>query len=565
MRTGWKLALCLLVCCPQQLRGEEPLALNPQLQKLAEAFFNWRQSEQPSAADDITRVERPAGWLPRFGPSDLAIYRVRYREFLDQLSALPREGFSQQDEVDAMLLASAIKRVGWELDVLRVPQRNPQFYLDQTLGSVFELLVLSTPMTAQRLQEIILRLRHFPAVLEDGRANLSESVRPFALVAVENLQGMEPYAGVEQKEDLQEAAATASQALAEYREWLQRNLAGMAGDFGIGPRAYQWFLANVALIPHTPDELLALGRQEWNRSVAWDTLERSRNRDLPPLPVFTSLSAQAEASLRHEGEIRAFLQSQDLMTLPGWLRHYRNREMPAYLKPIAFMGVTDDLTSASRLDQDAYSYIPAPSPDLPFFQRSAAMDPRPLIAHEGIPGHYFQLALSWANPDPIRRHYFDSGANEGIAFYAEELLLQAGLFSFSPRSREIIYAFMRLRALRVEVDIRLATGEFSLEQAADYLARTVPMDRHTAAQEAVFFAGNPGQAISYQVGKNQVIEFLAAARLDQGEAFSLRQFHDALLVNGNVPIALQRWQLLGRDEQIGRLQSLQARPSTVPE
>jgi len=252
------------------------------------------------------------------------------------------------------------------------------------------------------------------------------------------------------------------------------------------------------------------------------------------------------------------------MTVPDWLMHYRNRPLPAHLEPLAFLGVTDDLTSETRLDEDAYSYIPEPSSELPFFALSAARDPRPLIIHEGVPGHYFQLALSWANPNPIRRRYIDSGSNEGIAFYVEELLLQAGLFDFSPGSREIIYNFMRLRALRVEVDIRLAIGDFTIDQAAEYLARAVPMDRETARDEAVFFAFNPGQAISYQVGKLQILRFLADARLDRGDDFSLRDFHDYLMANGNVPIALQRWEYLDRDDDVLRLDALAGEAVTVP-
>jgi hypothetical protein len=253
------------------------------------------------------------------------------------------------------------------------------------------------------------------------------------------------------------------------------------------------------------------------------------------------------------------------MTVPDWLMHYRNRPLPDYLEPLSFMGVNDDLTSETRLDEDAYRYIREPSPDLPYFSLSAARDPRPLIIHEGIPGHYYQLALSWANPDPIRRRYIDSSINEGIGFYVEELLLQAGLFNFSPRSREIIYSYARLRALRVEIDIRLALGDFSIEQAADYLARAVPMDQETALDEAVFFAFNPGQAISYQIGKLQILEFLADAKLDQGDEFSLRHFHDFLMRNGNVPIALQRWEYLGRDDAVLRLDALGGKSVTVPE
>jgi uncharacterized protein (DUF885 family) len=71
------------------------------------------------------------------------------------------------------------------------------------------------------------------------------------------------------------------------------------------------------------------------------------------------------------------------------------------------------------------------------------------------------------------------------------------------------------------------------------------MDAETAREEASFFASEPGQAITYQVGKLQILSFLADARRAQGDRFSLRAFHDYLLENGNVPIALQRMELLG--------------------
>jgi len=61
-----------------------------------------------------------------------------------------------------------------------------------------------------------------------------------------------------------------------------------------------------------------------------------------------------------------------------------------------------------------------------------------LFLHEGVPGHYMQLALAWAHENPIRRQYYDSGAQEGIGFYAEEVILQAGPWADSPRSRGLI-------------------------------------------------------------------------------------------------------------------------------
>ena len=233
--------------------------------------------------------------------------------------------------------------------------------------------------------------------------------------------------------------------------------------------------------------------------------------------------------------------------------------MPAYMTPLDGVAEADDFTSPARLDQNCVRYISPPSADLGYFALADAKDPRTGIVHEGVPGHYFQLSLSWAHPDVIRRHYYDSGANEGIGFYAEEMLLEAGLFDNSPRSREIIDNMMRLRALRVEVDVKLALGAFTIAQAAEFLQKTVPMDSRTAHAEAKFFASTPGQAISYQIGKTQILRFLADARKQQGDRFDLETFHNFLWVNGNVPIALQRWEYLGLKDDLETIEKMRPR------
>ena len=560
----------------QQESTEQLINAKRIIQPLAREFFEWRRVQQPASGDDIPRVERPDGWLPDFSPAALESQREDYLRFFEAVERIDTSGWNASQQIDLRLLTAAIQRVHWELDVLKAPHRNPLFYVDQTLGSVFELLVIASPMTSSRAENILLRLDHFPTVIKAAKSNLDEPVRPFAEATIATLDGigdrllrmqggLEPVFNEDQRTRLAKSVSTATKALQKYSKWLQSRLDTMQTAFAMGPHAYQWFLINVALIPYTADELLAQGQQAWSRSVAWDVIEQNRNRDVPPLSLFQNSEQQKQASFLKENEIRAFLESRDLMTVPDWLGHYRNRPLPDYLAPLSFMGVTDDLTSETRLDEDAYSYIREPAPDLPYFQLSAARDPRPLIIHEGIPGHYFQLALSWANPNPIRRRYIDSSINEGIGFYVEELLLQAGLFDFSPRSREIIYSYMRLRALRVEIDIRLAVGDFSIGQAAEYLARAVPMDQETATEEAVFFAFNPGQAISYQIGKLQILKFLADAKLDQADKFSLRHFHDFLMQNGNVPIALQRWEYLGREDEVLRLDALGGKPVTVPQ
>ena len=245
------------------------------------------------------------------------------------------------------------------------------------------------------------------------------------------------------------------------------------------------------------------------------------------------------------------------MSQPATLRHYLNAPRPPYLEPVRWLGVSDDLTGPDRLDQDGVSYVPPPSPELPYFYRANAADPRVGVVHEGA--HYQQLVLAWAHPRPARRHFYDSCPNEGIAFYNEEMLTQAGLFDDAPVTRRIIYNFMRLRALRVEVDVRLAVGELSIDGAGAILEQRVPMDRETARAEAAFFAATPAQGLSYTVGKLQLMRLLADVRATQGASFSLREFHDWVWRNGNVPFALLRYERLGDRSELDRTDELRAR------
>jgi hypothetical protein len=539
-------------------------ARDPALQNLASRFFTWRATVQPCTGDDIPRVERPGGWVSPVAPEALRDERRIYAEFKFMLQQLPRSGWNRSDSVDYLLLRSAIERVNWELNVLKIPFRNPEFYVQQTLGALYELLLISSPMTDLRTEDILRRIESIPATLRFARANLTEPVQPFAKLAVGELgdararlyrmaSGLQGVIKPQYNQALAAGVDSASTAIEAFVKDLQSQIPAMPAAFSPGTEAYAYFLKTIALIPVATVDMLTIGKTEFDRAAFSEMMEGMRDGGIPDMRIFSSADEQIEQSRLDEIAIRKFLDDRDILTVPSWLKHYRNRLMAPSIAVFSSLGVADDLTSRTRLDEDAISYIPAPSPGLSFFRMASAKDPRPIIIHEGIPGHYFQLSLSWANEDSVRRHFIDSGPIEGWGFYVEEMLLQAGLFDNDrPRTRETIYRFMRLRALRVEADIRLALGEFTIDQAAAFLEKTVPMAKQGALNEAAFFASTPGQAISYQIGKAQIEAFLRDARLRKGEGFRLRDFHDYIAKNGNVPIALLRWEYLGlRDEVAG--------------
>ncbi len=537
------------------------------LDDLARDFWAWRAQEQPVSTDDIPRIERGTEWTPQWSPEVVAGYRKRLVGFEEQWRGMDASGWPVARQVDYRLMGSAIARVRWELEINRGWQRNPAFYVDQTVGAYMHLLLPPGPFGGARSRQIVATLEGIPGTLEGARKNLTEPAAPFGKLAVRQLgdirpelmksvSELKPHLEAAEAKRLDAAAEKASAALESYREWVMQKLAAMAAQSGVGREGYVFFLKNVALLPYTPEELLQIGHQEWARSVAFQTYAEHANAGKPEIAVVPSEEAWIALEVKDEAYIRRTLEEKNILTVPPGMKHYTYRAMPGYLKPLEGFGEADDLTSVSRLKEDGIRYINPPTPEAGFFNKTMQEDPRPLIVHEGVPGHYFQLALGWQQPDVIRQHYYDSGANEGIGFYSEEMLQEAGLFDDSPRTREIVASFMRLRALRVEVDVKLALGEFSMEQAAEYMHRTVPMDLQTARGEVALFATSPGQAISYQIGKTQIMDFLAEARRQKGEGFRLREFHDFVWVNGNVPIALQRWEYLGMRDQVARADSL---------
>jgi uncharacterized protein (DUF885 family) len=522
------------------------------LEQLSDDFWIWRAKYAPFTGDDVNRIERPGGirdWSRariEQQRKDLAGFEARWKKIDPAQWPIP-------NQVDYKLIGSALARVRWELDVNPRWKRDPNFYIAQTLTALAEALTIPAPYDEARSREILTRIENIPSILTQGSENLEDPPAPFANVAIQNLDRIRERlrkmasslvgSTTLNRDKLNSACERAADALEKFQQQLQERLPKLPQQTALGRDSYVWFLRNVALMPFTPEELLAMGRQEWNRAVAFEAYEKNRNKDVPLLKIATDINSWIKDAADKELQIRKFLEERGILTVPDWIQHYTLRPTPEYLRALGFTE-NDDFTSPSRLKENCIRYVPEPSDKLGYFWRATAMDPRPITVHEGVPGHYFQLCLSWKHEDPIRRHYYDSGANEGIGFYAEEMMLQAGLFDDSPHTREIIYNFMRLRALRVEVDVKLALGEFTLDQAAKYLHEKVPMDEQTARQEAIAFATGPGQAITYQIGKLQIMKFLAEARMQQGDKFNLRAFHDFVWKNGNVPIALQEWEFL---------------------
>lgn len=527
---------------------------------LSEDIESWARVAAFRSSDDIPRMRRSPDWLPEFTPESVQDRRTALSRFRARLEATALPEGDVAAAVDARLLGSVLDRVQWDLDVLGNWERDAVFLVGQILGPWFDLLLPRPPFSSEVERGLVVVARSIPERVAQARVNLERAgVGDLARAAALELDGIharfaasvEGLEGVVSSEilaELRAAVPAAGEALAGFAVWLQGSAAGFAPSTPVGRERFVWFLRHIALIADEPEDLVRAALQDYRRSVLAEVVTRNRYRDAPPAPIAADIEAQVARQEDQEAEVRAFSESEGLLSQPATLGRYHVAPMPAYLEPLRFLGVSDDLTDQDRLDVDGVSYMPDPRPELPYFYAANARDPRLGIIHEGA--HYKQLALSWANPDPIRRRYVDSVANEGIAFYNEELMLLAGLFDDAPHSQEVVHNFNRLRSLRVVVDVNLATGAFTLDEAIDFFVRLVPMDVETAREECAMYLATPGLAMSYHVGKQQLLRLVTDAIVAQGDDFSLRELHDRVWANGNVPFSLQRWEILGDREDV---------------
>jgi hypothetical protein len=526
--------------------------------------------QQPRSHDDIPRIERNKNWKPAWSSQDVAGYQNAISDFQIRWKAIDAGTVnslkvSKESWVDYQLIGSAIHRVYWELDYLKVWQQQPRFYIDQTAGVVFDLL-LPIQVNDEIVRDVVFALNFTEEILSSGIKNLANNaVKAYAVVAIDLLKNIENQLNTMSKElaefvdqDLADALEVSTKkaigAFVNYREWLISNLDSFKPISAIGKDNYEWFFKKVALVPFTTHELNMIGELEWDRAVVLEQISLNKHKKIAIPAIPSSAAEQVKNEANDERQVRQFYAEQGILSQPQTLKHYLNAPLPAYLAPIKWLGVTDDLTGPSRVDEDGYSYVPEPHNKLPYFYAANARDARAGIVHEGA--HYQQLAISWRHERVLRRYYYDSGVNEGIAFYNEELLLAAGLFDDKVHSQTVMYNFMKLRAMRVIVDVGLATGRLDIASATAYLEKKVPMDHETAYEEAVFFSSSPGQALTYQIGKTQILKLFSDVVSDKkakSEAFNMQEFHDYLWKNGNVPLSLLRFEFLGDVSEIGSI------------
>jgi len=534
------------------------------LHKLANDYYNWRNENDPVSSSNAglhTWDDR----LADFSPAKIAERAQHVRALLDKVRAMKIDTWPKDEQIDAILFRSQLENVDFQNRVLKFERTNPQTYIGECVSAIFSLLKKEYDTPRKRALSATARLKAMPPMLKQGLTNLRNPVKLYAKLAIDSARSIDPLLkdslmaldvdlAPNEHEELIKARDAALSAAHSYADDLEKRMPKMVEFVPMGEASYNYYLKRVLLLPLDAREVEMIGRVENARYRALEALlpdpkladpDPKRAANIPP-----DQASFLKAYESRETEMINFLKEHNLISLPNYLGPFQIRQLPEAFKPTSPGGFMNPPGVYDK-DSTGFYFIPTYNPQSKnFYIRAAIEDPRPILGHEGIPGHFLQLSIANHLTDEIRRQHQDGVFVEGWALYGEEMLMRTGLYPNNSPAQGQILRLSRYRGARIGVDVNLHTGKWTFEQAVKYFMDAGGLDREAAEGEAAGAASNPHQKISYIIGKWQIMNLLGRYKDRQGDNFRLGQFHDDLIKNGSLPVSVIEWLLLDDDSSI---------------
>jgi uncharacterized protein (DUF885 family) len=549
---------CLMLAFVPSLIMAQTNSSPEALRRMALDYYQWRNENFPVGSSD-QGLHTWDNKLTDYSQTAVASRRQHVKELLNQVRAMETKAWSKDDRIDWLLFRSELEGVDFFDRVKNPIEADPQTYVDECSNGIFSLLKKEYDTPRNRALAATARLKLMPAMIEQGKKNLQKPVRLYAQLAIDSSRSIDSLfkdslmtiaTGLSpaERDDLVKARDAAIASLHAYADWLEQKLPGMVAFSPMGEENYNYMLKHVYLLPLDAKQVEMLGQSELARYRALESLlpdpslanpDPSRSKNIPQ-----DQAAFLKAYEERQTEMIRFLKDKNLITLPAYLGVFSIRQLPEAFKPTSPGGFMNPPGVYDK-DSGGFYFIPTYNPQSHnFYIRAAIEDPRPILGHEGIPGHFLQLSIANHLSDEIRRQHSDGIFIEGWALYTEELLMRTGFYPDNSAAQGQVLRLSRYRAARIGVDVNLHTGRWTFEQAVKYFMEAGGLDREAAEGEAAGAASNPSQKISYIVGKWQIMRLLGRYRDRQGANFRLGAFHDELIKNGSLPLTIVEWLML---------------------
>jgi uncharacterized protein (DUF885 family) len=573
------LALALPVALASQLVWGAPTA-DQAYERVAQRYMNEVLALDPVDAtqlgdhrfDSRTNDESPAGRAKMIAVS---------RSLLTQLDQVDTAQLSRAKQVDAHLLHHALEYTVWQIETFRDWSWDPLTYTSLAGNAVYLLLARDFAPLPDRMAHVAARLQAWPRLFEQERAALDPAKVPLInvqtaisqnagltelidQVVVPEVKQLAP----EQQAKVNQAIASARNAVTEQQTWLQKKLLPQAkGEFRLGAQRYDEKLRfeldsslsrqeirtrAEAAIATKRMQMYDIARQVLGGRAGAPALPEKPTPDQQQAAIAAALElAYAQHPARDQvvaaartalAQATAFVKAKDLITLyPDPLDVII---MPAFQQGVS-LAYCDAPGPLARGQKTYFAVSPIPADWTEAQVRSYLREYNTraineLTIHEAMPGHYVQLAHANRYRSPIRAVMQSNAFVEGWAMYGEQLMSEQGYMDHDPLMR-LVHLKWDLRATANAIlDQAVHVDGMTREQVMQMLMHDTFQEEREAAAKWVRVQVTSTQLATYFVGFQEHLALREEARQRWGATFSLKRYHDAALAFGSPPVRYVR-------------------------
>jgi prolyl oligopeptidase len=549
---------------------------SPELAKFFAAYFEERLRDEPEFATNVGRHEYDDRWTDLSKPGRDQ-RRVHLEQALASADKFSGGQLSDQDQLSVKLLRYDLRT---QLDALDL--QTYMLRVGQMTGfhnSVYLVIDRMPSFTVKDCENIIARIHAVPAYVDQNIAILNEGIargmtqpKIVSDLVIEQLTAqvaqdasttplllflkkMPPSIPDAERERLRKQATDAFEN--DFRQAWRKALAYMQTTYapkvrsGIGistmpggADAYRVLIRRLTTTNATPEEIHKIGLAEVDRIEAeMLAIARQTGFQGSVSELEVKLADDPDQKFHSKDEMLAYCRNAAKIIEPELPNQFKHIPMMLY----GIRAIPEDREQATASNAQA----PMPDGSAPGWfnlrayqpEKQVKYDKESLVLHEAVPGHIFQgsLARSQKGLPDFRKFYGNSAYNEGWALYAESLGSQLGLYR-DPYNHFGQLASERFRAARLVIDTGIHSMGWTREQAQDYLKAHAPTQ---AQAEVDRYISWPAQALSYKMGQLKIVELRKRAEQKLATKFDVRDFHDAVLRDGSLPLELL-------DEEVGK-------------
>jgi hypothetical protein len=490
----------------------------------------------------------------------------KLKKFETRLYKYNKSNISHASRVNLKLLKSNVDIALQDLSKIKWHQKNPYMYVDDAVNGIYLILSSEYAPLEVRVQNIIARMKAVPDLFKQASENIKNPPPIYVNMARDMLStGIDFYKTIQSDlsgkfpalaSEIGTAANRAIESMQAFDQFLATVPQGEPGSFSIGKQDFDYKLEHEYFLGYDSDSLLKIGealfakakKAQEDYQVYLDSLDTMED-SVYVIDCITKNDVLGYYGWEI-GQTKDFLKERNIVTIPDNIGRCEVVETPPFLRNV-ISSIAYQPPGVFSPDQTGHFYV-RPIPDnmdvgerqakYKYIQRRGF---KGSVVHEAYPGHHLQFEMAARVTDSVRKWQENSCFYEGWALYCEEMMYNNGFYGDNPRPYNRILGGILFRAARIIVDVKLHTGQMSLDEAVAWMAEALDSDTGWIRIEVNRYSLYPTIQMSYLIGKLEILRLRDAWMKKEGDTFSLKEFHDRLLSVGTIPPKLlwEVWEL----------------------